>query len=103
MTTMSDRSARFARMSQAVKRCPACVALALDGEFCPEHAENWARTEWLIAVLAQRHRVEIEVEDGRFSQIDTMALDGERIIITTKDGRRVDRSHLEGAPRWRQS
>ena len=110
---MSDRGARFRTMSNRKRRCPECVALALaGGEFCPKHQEVWARTEGLVATLACPPRkmsdgsfvpvgVEIEIE-GQFSQIETMALDSERIIITTKDGKRVDRDLLEGAPPWRR-
>lgn len=111
---MSDRSARFHRMRHVTQRCPECVALVMDNiDFCPKHTEAWARTEGLLVALAAQPirrkdgtfasaGVEVEVEEGQFSQIETMAIDSDRIIITTTDSKRIERTLLEGAPAWRR-
>ncbi len=99
---MSELTATFRAMSNHKGECPECSALSVDEVgFCPRHAEAWARTEGLIAMLAQRERVWVETDSGAYAQVNTMAVDSECIVITTTDGRRVTRTILEGAPKWR--
>lgn len=117
MKTMSDRTARFAAMKNHAimqpPRCAECVALALTGELCQTHAERWASLEGLVSTLAlppARRKdgsaipvgIEVDVGGDAFEQIETMALDSERIIITTYGGKRIERPLSEGVPAWRR-
>ncbi len=119
MSAMSDRSSRFRRMRHVSQRCEDCISLAFAGkDFCPLHTERWASIEGLIATLGAPMQkrldgsmvpvgVEIDIGDGVFEQISSLAIDSEHIIIDTlgsavSPAMTMKRTLLEGVPAWRR-
>lgn len=119
-TTLSDPPATVARM---VTVCSYCENEATREDMCDEHAENWARTQGLMAQLrlpskcttpgpmfgrGDRRIVQIDVRRYpyrsqlvQWQEVETMSVDSERIVITTKSGETVVRRLADGAPEWR--
>lgn len=124
---LSDHPAKVAAMNDSKSvplRCLYCNKPALQdrrrGCMCAEHAENWARTQGLIATLAlpplhcadrteRRRVVEVDIRsplgngstEPVWQRVESMVVDASRIVITTADGETVTRDIADGVPPWR--